>query len=184
MGISSNSLNISSTNKLFIKMNQKILFIGAILLFCGAVKSGEVNQDNDNYYLNGFSIEQEEPIGTRREGDYYDAYPGLSENKNDAYYDKQGVEPADSALIAVVPGIAALLGVIVLAWVQANDQNNQQTQIDRMCTSARALGDTTLALTAGSAVQVAATGADNDNIADRFNLIENAINAITTPDCD
>ena len=57
-------------------MNQKILFIGAILLFCGAVKSDEVNQDNDNYYLNGFSIEQEEPIGTRREGDYYDAYPG------------------------------------------------------------------------------------------------------------
>merc|ERR1711997_690159 len=183
MGISSNSLNISSTNKTFIKMNQKILFIGAILLFCGAVKSDELNQDNDNYYLNGFSIEQEEPIGTRREGDYYDAYPGLSENKNDAYYDKQGVEPADSALIAVVPGIAALLGVIVLAWVQANDQNNQQTQIDRMCTSARALGDTTLALTAGSDVQVAVVATDNDNIAARFNLIENAINAITTPAC-
>ena len=57
-------------------MNQKLLLVGAILLFCGAVKSDEVNQDNDNYYLNGFSIEQEEPIGTRREGDYYDAYPG------------------------------------------------------------------------------------------------------------
>jgi len=167
-------------------MNHKILFVGAILLFCGAVKSDEVNQDNDNYYLNGFSIEQEEPIGTRREGDYYDAYPGSSENKNDAYYqtvDRQ--DPADSALIAVVPGIAALLGVIVLAWVQANDQNNQQTQIDRMCTSARALGDTTLALTTGSQVQVATAGAvDNDNIAARFNLIENAINAITTPDCN
>ena len=49
---------------------------------------------------------------------------------------------------------------------------------------ARAVGETTLALTAGSAVQVAATGADNDNIAARFNLIENAINAITTPDCN
>ena len=50
---------------------------------------------------------------------------------------------------------------------------------------ARALGDTTLALTTGSQVQVATAGAvDNDNIAARFNLIENAINAITTPDCN
>ena len=49
---------------------------------------------------------------------------------------------------------------------------------------ARNLGDTTLALTAGSDVQVAATAMDNDNIATRFNLIENAINAITTPDCN
>ena len=48
----------------------------------------------------------------------------------------------------------------------------------------RALGDTTLELTAGSAIQVAAVNANNDNIAARFNLIENAINAITTPDCN
>ena len=48
---------------------------------------------------------------------------------------------------------------------------------------ARALGDTTLALTAGSDVQVAAVATDNANIAARFNLIENAINAITTPSC-
>jgi len=168
-------------------MNHKILFVGAILLFCGAVKSDEVNQDNDNYYLNGFSIEQEEPIGTRREGDYYDAYPGLSENKNEAYYgsvDKQSVDPADGALIAVVPGIAALLGVIVLAWVQANDQNNQQTQIDRICTSTRATGDITLALTTGTQVPGVADGDPNNDVAARFNLIENAINAITTPDCN
>ena len=38
-------------------------------------------------------------------------------------------------MISVIPGIAALLGVIVLAWVQANDQNNQQTEIDNICTS-------------------------------------------------
>ena len=59
-------------------MQQKVLYIGALLLICGLVKSDEVNHDNDNYYLNGLSIEQEQPIGSRREGDYYDAYPGQS----------------------------------------------------------------------------------------------------------
>ena len=48
---------------------------------------------------------------------------------------------------------------------------------------ARAIGDLQLALTTGAQVQVAANNADNDNIAARFNLIENAINAIATPDC-
>ena len=38
-------------------------------------------------------------------------------------------------MISVIPGIAALLGVIVLAWVQANDQNNRQSEIDNICTS-------------------------------------------------
>ena len=61
-------------------MQQKVLYIGALLLICGLVKSDEVNHDNDNYYLNGLSIEQEQPIGSRREGDYYDAYPGQGLN--------------------------------------------------------------------------------------------------------
>ena len=59
-------------------MQQKVLYIGALLLICGLVKSDELSHDNDNYYLNGLSIEQEQPIGSRREGDYYDAYPGQS----------------------------------------------------------------------------------------------------------
>ena len=48
---------------------------------------------------------------------------------------------------------------------------------------ARAIGNVNLALTTGAQIQVAAVNADNDNIAARFNLIENAINAIATPDC-
>ena len=66
-------------------MQREVFFVGAILLCCGLlVRSDEVHSDNDNYYLNANSIksfndfiaEQEEPIGGRREGDYYDAYPG------------------------------------------------------------------------------------------------------------
>ena len=48
---------------------------------------------------------------------------------------------------------------------------------------ARNIGDINLALTTGAQVQVAAFDMDNDDIAARFNLIENAINAIATPDC-
>ena len=47
-------------------------------------------------------------------------------------------------MAAIIPGIAALLGVMALAWINANDQNNQQNQInelnthqDSICTSVR-----------------------------------------------
>jgi len=168
-------------------MNQKLLFVGAILLFCGAVRSDEVNNDNDNYYLNGYSIEQEEPIGTRREGEYYDAYPGQTYSSDTKVVDRQ--DPAEAALVSVVPGIAALLGVIVLAWVQANDQNNQQNQIDNICSSVRATGNTALTLTTISDLtgDSTATTATNGEILGRLNLIETAINAFTTPgdsDCN
>ena len=49
---------------------------------------------------------------------------------------------------------------------------------------ARALGETQLALTTAAQVPGVGNGNENQNVADRFNLIENAINAITTPDCN
>ena len=48
----------------------------------------------------------------------------------------------------------------------------------------RATGDITLALTTGTQVPGVADGDPNNDVAARFNLIENAINAITTPDCN
>merc|ERR1712227_122528 len=171
-------------------MQQKVLYIGALLLICGLVKSDELSHDNDNYYLNGLSIEQERPIGSRREGDYYDAYPGqtYSTDSQVSTVDRQGTLE-ETALISVIPGIAALLGVIVLAWVQANDQNNQQNQIDNICSSVRATGNTALTLTTISDLtgDSTATTATNGEILGRLNLIETAINAFTTPgdsDCN
>ena len=49
---------------------------------------------------------------------------------------------------------------------------------------ARALGETTLALTTAAQVQGVGANVNNQDVADRLNLIENAINAITTPDCN
>ena len=49
---------------------------------------------------------------------------------------------------------------------------------------ARALGETQLALTTAAQVQGVGQNNDNPNVAARLNLIENAINAITTPDCN
>ena len=49
---------------------------------------------------------------------------------------------------------------------------------------ARALGETQLALTTAAQVQGVGPNTDNPNVAARLNLIENAINAITTPDCN
>ena len=49
---------------------------------------------------------------------------------------------------------------------------------------ARALGETQLALTTAAQVQGVGQNNPNQNVADRLNLIENAINAITTPDCN
>lgn len=66
-------------------MHREVLFVGAILLFCGMlVKADEAHSDNDNYYLNADSVksfndiyaQQEEHIGKGRQGDYYDHYPG------------------------------------------------------------------------------------------------------------
>merc|ERR1712223_82887 len=133
------------------KMQQKVLYIGALLLICGLVKSDELSHDNDNYYLNGLSIEQEQPIGSMREGDYYDAYPGqtYSTDSQVSTVERQGTLE-ETALISVIPGIAALLGVIVLAWVQANDQQNQQSDIDNICTSVKATGNTAMTVSATS----------------------------------
>ena len=33
---------------------------------------------------------------------------------------------------SIIPGIAALLGVMALAWINANDQQNQQNQINEL----------------------------------------------------
>ena len=65
-------------------MYREVLFVGTILLFCGMlVKADETHSDNANYYPNADSLksfndiyaQQEEPIG-KRQGDYYDHYPG------------------------------------------------------------------------------------------------------------
>ena len=40
--------------------------------------------------------------------------------------------------MSALPGVFALMGVIVLAWVQANDQQNQQnsrTHLNNVCTN-------------------------------------------------
>jgi len=162
-------------------MQQKVLYIGALLLICGLVKSDEVNHDNDNYYLNGLSIEQEQPIGSRREGDYYDAYPGQTyATDNQVTVDRQGTLE-ETALISVIPGIAALLGVIVLAWVQANDQTNQQSEIDSICTTAKEVGDTTLST--ATLTTTAGTDAEDQQLLAHINTIITKINSYTTPSC-
>ena len=56
---------------------------------------------------------------------------------------------------------------------------------NRICVfQARALGETQLALTTAAQVQGVGVGVANQDVADRLNLIETAINAITTPDCN
>jgi len=163
-------------------MHREVLFVGTILLFCGMLaKADEVHSDNDNYYLNADSLksfndiyaQQEEPIGGRREGDYYDAYPGQTystDTQVTSTVDRQSGLEGEAALVSVIPGIAALLGVIVLAWVQANDQNNQQKQIDKVCTTAKALGGFTC--TKSATPTVAELGACFDTLV-----------AFSTPDC-
>merc|ERR1712062_177372 len=83
--------------------------------------------------------------------------------------DRQGTLE-ETALISVIPGIAALLGVIVLAWVQANDQNNQQTEIDNIYTSVKAAGNTVLTATTSTDIGVTNTGDVSAAIAARLNL--------------
>merc|ERR1712062_402494 len=149
------------------KMQQKVLYIGALLLICGLVKSDEVNHDNDNYYLNGLSIEQEQPIGSRREGDYYDAYPGQTyATDNQVTVDRQGTLE-ETALISVIPG------------VQANDQTNQQSEIDSICTTAKEVGDTTLST--ATLTTTAGTDAEDQQLLAHINTIITKINSYTTP---
>merc|ERR1711899_205696 len=169
------SLLLSAASRIQYNMQPKVLFIGALLLICGLVKSDELNHDNDNYYLNGLSIEQEQPIGSRREGQTY------STDSQVTTVDRQGTLE-ETALISVIPGIAALLGVIVLAWVQANDQQNQQSDIDNICTSVKATGNTAMTVSATSDFADTANPTAAE-VVTRLNLLENAINAFTTPDC-
>jgi len=156
-------------------MQTSVLLLAAI---CATSSFSVTADEHDNYYLS-----EDNTIGTRREGEYYDAYPVPAYTSGVSTADeKQGVD--ESAMVAALPGIAALLGVIVLAWAQANDHNNQQTELDtyktrisNLCTSATGVGNTVLALS--TTTNTAAIG----NVPARLNLIENAINAFTTPTC-
>jgi len=142
--------------------------------------------EHENYYLS-----EDNTIGTRREGEYYDAYPVPAYTSGVSTADeKQGID--ETAMVAAIPGIAALLGIMVLAWAQANDHQNQQNTIDdektkvsNICTAVTATGSTTLALSNGANTAQFATAATPTaaEVAARLNLIENAINAFQTPTC-
>lgn len=145
--------------------------------------------EHGDYYLS-----EDNTIGTRREGEYYDAYPVPAYTSGvSTANEKQGID--ETAMMAALPGIIALLGIMALAWAQANDHQNQQnelndqkTKISNICTAVRATGEMQLTLSdATNAAQftggAAGAAATNAEIAARLNLIENSINAFQTPTC-
>jgi len=163
-------------------MQSVVLILGVIFTTISFFATAD---EHDNYYLT-----DDHNIGTRREGEYYDAYP-VSDYTSEVTTadDKQGID--EFALMAALPGVIAIMGVIAIAWAQANDHQRQQDTIDdektkqsNICTVVQAYStDTTLTAIAdltGGDVGVAAT---NLEIRTRLNLIENKINALTSPVC-
>merc|ERR1712241_1357488 len=163
----------------YLKMKTAVLVLGAIFANFAFFVTAD---DNSNYYL-----PEEETIGTRREGgEYYDAYPvppyttgsGVSTAS-----EKQGID--ETTMVAALPGIASLLGVIALAWAQANDHQNQQNEINdqrnkqtRICTAVRALTGTTL-----TAPSITAGDASDDALNTAITSVITLINGIADPAC-
>jgi len=123
---------------------------------------------------------------------YYDAYPVPAYTSGVSTADeKQGID--ETAMLAALPGIASLLGIVVLAWAQANDHNNQQNTIDdqktkvsNICTSLLNSPASQLALTTCCAT-TGGTALDSTSLATvaataqaRLNIIEAALNAMQT----
>jgi len=138
--------------------------------------------EHANYYL-----PEDNNIGTRREGEYYDAYPVPAYTGELSTVDeKQSID--EFQLMSAVPGIFALLGVIAIAWAQANDHNNQQKTIDdqkskqtNICTSLRASPNTLLTRTVAATnlpVINARVAGEATEITARLNLIEDQLIAM------
>merc|ERR1719411_2531228 len=97
----------------------------------------------------------------------------------------------DVQVASIIPGIAALLGVMALAWINANDQQNQQNQInelndhqDSICTVATQLGNLNIATATVDANGDGDTTDQGDiNVSAALNVIITAINNIATPTC-
>merc|ERR1712020_254995 len=104
--------------------------------------------EHANYYL-----PEDNNIGTRREGEYYDAYPVPAYTGELSTVDeKQSID--EFTLMSALPGVFALLGVIAIAWAQVNDHNNQQNTIDdqkskqtNICTSVQQHGNSAITAT-------------------------------------
>lgn len=136
--------------------------------------------DQDNYYLTG-----DNTIGTRREGEYYDAYPvpGYTSGVSTAD-EKQGID--EFTLMSALPGVFALMGVIAIAWAQANDHQNQQNTIDDQKTKQTSICTTLTTYTAlANIAQPAAAVANDGGAALRPTIVAlvNRINALGTPNC-
>jgi len=125
----------------------------------------------------------------------WDATPDYYRKDNRANNVRQDFDTTseftDVQVASIIPGIAALLGVMALAWINANDQQNQQNQInelndhqDSICTTVQALGNTQLAQ---ASVDANGDGDTTDpadiNVSAALNVIINQINNFATPTC-
>jgi hypothetical protein len=129
---------------------------------------------------------------------YYDQYANQLEpiDTHATVYEKQGFAPAMEAMFGpdaglVLGAIGALIGTVAAVGVVLNNNNVNNLSVDQdsICTSVRAIGnfDTANTVTLTTAANMAGTtnGADMAAvIIARFNVIENALRNIATPDCE
>merc|ERR1712018_468436 len=131
--------------------------------------------------------------------EYYQAYnPSAAEvvqQQLQTFSEKQGSANAmenvfgdDAGL--VLGTIGAIMGTLAAIGVVINNNNihNLSKDQDNLCTTVKATGNTALTLSDASLTAqftggTGGTAATNTQIVARLNLIENAINAFTTPTC-
>merc|ERR1712223_1705181 len=155
-------------------MSFKTLVICSVIVYAQATKPDVLAKRDSSVEVDPYAA-------------YYEQYSnavhttGLTEKQGFAGA-MENVFGDDAAL--VLGTIGALMGTLAAIGVVLNNNNVNELSKDQdsICTTTLGIGNTALTLTA--LTDITTTNPTNTEIVSRLNLIENAINNWSTPDCN
>lgn len=178
----------------------EVIFVAVVFV------SSEITRNEENYYLQGSGhafkgapkndFSKRDGVGPLSDSSdyqqalwesYYEAYPDQSTSvASSSTVPRQdfGAPANELALVAAIPGIFAVLGLIAVAIGQANNNDNQQSDIDDLKTRLTTTEtDQTSICTAIRMVGNINVGQSTTPSAAEVNALINAVNGINTPTC-